>query len=395
MNGKQTYNSEVIHRLLSAAFTVEELRRFCRDRQIFQPVVDDFGPNYNMNQMIDRVIDYCDTKNLWNELLTEVRQLNPRQYQRFESEIFVHDPLPVKDKSRRLDPRRTEGSESGFGGWGRVLLIASLVAVVGSAAWFVAKPGFLPLLVLLLALISSVISWKSSTAKVYIAYLVMLVAVFLAARVIELPSANRMSTPTPPLTIVYLGGEVSGLQEPGSRSELVLVNTKFMGGTLGSQDAAYCAYRIRLANLGFLPTAIGGYTATISYRGTEHTRESSGEAVITFLSPSEDRILSSARVSLSEERLSDIVNPTKEETLPMPYPISPGGSVDVWVTAYLRFGVAVKSVGHLPAGDYPTDWYESLPSIFQGYDPIDVSYTFYASSGKEVVIPDLHCAYFQ
>ena len=42
--------------LLTAAFTPEDLRRFCQDRPLFQPIVAEFGPAHGLNQMIDRVI---------------------------------------------------------------------------------------------------------------------------------------------------------------------------------------------------------------------------------------------------------------------------------------------------------------------------------------------------
>jgi len=79
-----------IRDLLTAAFTPENLRRFCQDRHGFQPAVAKFGPGHGLDDMVDRVIDHCRTQLLWDELLTGVAQVNPRQYARFEPRLREH-----------------------------------------------------------------------------------------------------------------------------------------------------------------------------------------------------------------------------------------------------------------------------------------------------------------
>ncbi len=81
----EEYDLAAIRRLLLAAFTAQTLRRFCQDRRIFRPVVADFGPGSGLNDMVDRVIDYCETRLLFDELLAEVKNENPSQYAVFES----------------------------------------------------------------------------------------------------------------------------------------------------------------------------------------------------------------------------------------------------------------------------------------------------------------------
>ena len=89
LNGMaRTLHWSVVLHLLLAAFTPEDLRRFCRDRAEFQPVVARFGPGQGQDDMVDRVIDHCRTQLLWDELLTQVAQINPRQYSRFESHLY-------------------------------------------------------------------------------------------------------------------------------------------------------------------------------------------------------------------------------------------------------------------------------------------------------------------
>jgi len=43
--------------------------------------------------MVDEVIDYCKTRLLWNELLTEVKPVDPRQHARFEPSLRVLVPF--------------------------------------------------------------------------------------------------------------------------------------------------------------------------------------------------------------------------------------------------------------------------------------------------------------
>jgi serine/threonine protein kinase len=81
-----------IRDLLTAAFTPQDLYRFCQDRPDFQPVVMRFGPGQGLDDMVDRVIDFCRTQFLWEVLLSEVAKDNPRQYARFEA--YLHGAQP-------------------------------------------------------------------------------------------------------------------------------------------------------------------------------------------------------------------------------------------------------------------------------------------------------------
>jgi nucleoside phosphorylase len=81
-----------IRELLTAAFTPEDLRRFCQDRPAFRAVVASFGPGHGLDDMVDRVIEHCRTQLLWEELLTDVAQVRPRQYARLEPRLHEHNP---------------------------------------------------------------------------------------------------------------------------------------------------------------------------------------------------------------------------------------------------------------------------------------------------------------
>jgi hypothetical protein len=92
-NGAQEYNLATIRQLLLAAFTPEELRRFCYDRPTFRPVVNRFGPGYGHDDMVDELITYCDKYRYFPELLAEIKQANPRQYA-----IILSRSLPRKNR---------------------------------------------------------------------------------------------------------------------------------------------------------------------------------------------------------------------------------------------------------------------------------------------------------
>jgi hypothetical protein len=83
------YNLAAIRRLLTAAFTPQSLRRFCQDHLPFQPVGNDLSPQHSLNDMVDRLVDYCRIELLWDELLATLKEEHSRQYARFESELQV------------------------------------------------------------------------------------------------------------------------------------------------------------------------------------------------------------------------------------------------------------------------------------------------------------------
>jgi photosystem II stability/assembly factor-like uncharacterized protein len=72
-----------IRSLIRAAFTDKELRRFCQDRSAFQPILTRVASDSGLEDMVDALIEHCQTQALLPQLLTEIRQVNPRQYGRY------------------------------------------------------------------------------------------------------------------------------------------------------------------------------------------------------------------------------------------------------------------------------------------------------------------------
>lgn len=83
------YNIGAIRELLLAAFTAKELRRFCQDHPLFRPIIEQFGSGSSLQDMVDRTIDYCETRVLFDQLLAEIQEQNPRRYVLFQRQLFA------------------------------------------------------------------------------------------------------------------------------------------------------------------------------------------------------------------------------------------------------------------------------------------------------------------
>lgn len=85
---RERYNIGAIHNLIRDAFLSDELERFCKDHPDFRPVLRDFGQGFSFNKKVDTLIEYSETRVLIPELLSEIKKHNPKQYERYESQIF-------------------------------------------------------------------------------------------------------------------------------------------------------------------------------------------------------------------------------------------------------------------------------------------------------------------
>jgi hypothetical protein len=75
-------NIGAIRMLMRCAFTAKELWRFCQERPVFSPILDSINPESDLDNMIDTLLEYCDKRVLFSELLSEVSKFNPAQYER-------------------------------------------------------------------------------------------------------------------------------------------------------------------------------------------------------------------------------------------------------------------------------------------------------------------------
>jgi hypothetical protein len=66
-----------------------DLRRFLRDHREFETVLRLVSEGAGLRDHVDELIAYCESRLLFEELLAAVQEENPRQYERFESQLRV------------------------------------------------------------------------------------------------------------------------------------------------------------------------------------------------------------------------------------------------------------------------------------------------------------------
>ena len=82
------YNRAVIRRLLLDAFTPDDLVRFCQDRDKFRHFTEYMPTPLSLVSAVDVLIERCEKELLILELLREVQEYNPAQYEKFEHKLF-------------------------------------------------------------------------------------------------------------------------------------------------------------------------------------------------------------------------------------------------------------------------------------------------------------------
>ena len=85
--GQPTYQLRNIRKLLTIAFSDEELRRLCYDESQFRPVYEQFSTGMSKNQMVQRLLEYCERKGLLGELLEIVEEEVPAAYNDFAGKL--------------------------------------------------------------------------------------------------------------------------------------------------------------------------------------------------------------------------------------------------------------------------------------------------------------------
>jgi hypothetical protein len=117
-------NLPAISDLLRDGFTAQSLRHFCRyrlDRRDFAPVLGRFGPEFSLDEMIYTLLEYCEEQLLLDELLTGIRRVNPRQYDRYAPQLaprHLRRLLELGQELRWLEKRGVVVQDAAtHGGW--------------------------------------------------------------------------------------------------------------------------------------------------------------------------------------------------------------------------------------------------------------------------------------
>ncbi len=102
---KHPYNTRTIRAILTKGFSAEELRRFCMDRPLFRPVHDRFTQTMSKDLMVDYLIEFCDQKLIFGELLSKICKENPRLCENFKDQLYVQVDAESDEFSHRKPKR--------------------------------------------------------------------------------------------------------------------------------------------------------------------------------------------------------------------------------------------------------------------------------------------------
>ncbi|MBN1993128.1 MAG: hypothetical protein JW953_10525 [Anaerolineae bacterium] len=78
------YNLKNLRSLLTEGFGVEELRFFCYDHPNFRPVYEQLAESAGKTQVVHKLIEYAEQKNLFEPLLDWAKEENPSRYEKYQ-----------------------------------------------------------------------------------------------------------------------------------------------------------------------------------------------------------------------------------------------------------------------------------------------------------------------
>jgi hypothetical protein len=94
------YNTANIRRLLTRAFSADELRNLCYDDPELRPIIDRLSTSMGPAQIAAQIIEFCDHRLLFERLLRLAQRENPRQYEAHQPYILSVAPEPLRTESR-------------------------------------------------------------------------------------------------------------------------------------------------------------------------------------------------------------------------------------------------------------------------------------------------------
>lgn len=71
--------------------TDKDIRRLCFDSPVFRQAYNQFSDKSSKSEIIDELLEFCDTKSLFDELLAEVKAITPKKYDLFVNEHTVSE----------------------------------------------------------------------------------------------------------------------------------------------------------------------------------------------------------------------------------------------------------------------------------------------------------------
>ena len=79
-----SYNLKNIRALLTEGFSAEELKEFCFDEPELRPVYNQLAAGTGKTQVVQKLVEYADRKELFDLVLSWAKEQNPARYRRHE-----------------------------------------------------------------------------------------------------------------------------------------------------------------------------------------------------------------------------------------------------------------------------------------------------------------------
>lgn len=99
-----------VRQLILDAFTPAELKQFCQKYREFRPLLRQFSADPSIESMADDVIEFCQARVLFSELLAGIKDFNERQYERHYDAIFGSGAAPAAAPAPAEAPRVPPGA---------------------------------------------------------------------------------------------------------------------------------------------------------------------------------------------------------------------------------------------------------------------------------------------
>lgn len=85
------YDVAAIVKLLGDAYRAQDLRLLCQTEQRFKPILKDLPPEAGLAKIIQVLVEFCEKHLLIRDLLAEVHDFNPAQFERYKGRLFILD----------------------------------------------------------------------------------------------------------------------------------------------------------------------------------------------------------------------------------------------------------------------------------------------------------------
>jgi len=85
------YNIAAVRALLGDGMREPDIRSLCQERSEFRPLLRDISSEASLTRMIELLVEFCQKRLLFPELLSEIQGRNPRQFARYRPKLFINE----------------------------------------------------------------------------------------------------------------------------------------------------------------------------------------------------------------------------------------------------------------------------------------------------------------